>query len=61
MPVSDDLHSRSFVTKIIKYDHVVDFENSNSILHDLLPAAIQLADVEIQNYVDVRVSRHFGQ
>ena len=44
MPVSDDLHPRSFVTKIIKYEHVVDIENSNSILHDLLPAAILLAE-----------------
>lgn len=44
MPVSDDLHPRSFVTKIIKYDHVVDVENSNSVLHDLLPAAVLLAD-----------------
>ena len=44
MPVSDDLHQRSFVTKITKYDHVVDIENSNSILRDLLPAAVLLAD-----------------
>ena len=44
MPVSDDLHPRSFVTKITKYQHVVDIENSNSILHDLLPAAVLLAD-----------------
>lgn len=44
MPVSDDLHPRSFVTKITKYDHVVDIENSNSILHDLLPAVVLLAD-----------------
>lgn len=44
MPVSDDLHSRSFVTKITKYEHVVDIENSNSLLHDLLPAAVLLAD-----------------
>ena len=44
MPVSDDLHPRSFVTKITKYEHVVDIENSNSILHDLLPAAVLLAE-----------------
>jgi len=44
MPVSDDLHSRSFVTKITKYEHVVDIPNSNTILHDLLPAAILLAE-----------------
>jgi len=44
MPVSDDLHSRNFVTKITKYEHVVDIPNSNTILHDLLPAAILLAE-----------------
>lgn len=27
MPVSDDLHPRSFVTKISKYDRVVDIPN----------------------------------
>lgn len=27
MPVSDDLHPRNFVTKITKYDHVVDIPN----------------------------------
>jgi len=44
MPVSDDLHSRNFVTKISKYERVVDVPNSNTILHDLLPAAVLLAD-----------------
>ncbi len=44
MPVSDDLHSRSFVTKLTRYDHVVNIPNSHSILADLLPAAILLAE-----------------
>lgn len=44
MPVSDDLHPRNFVTKITKYEHVVDVPNSNSILADLLPASIVLAE-----------------
>jgi 3,5-epimerase/4-reductase len=44
MPVSDDLHPRSFVTKITKYEHVVSIPNSQSILHDLLPAAVLLAE-----------------
>ena len=43
MPVSDDLHPRNFVTKITRYARVVDVPNSNTILHDLLPAAIVLA------------------
>ncbi|KOS21664.1 putative rhamnose biosynthetic enzyme 1 [Escovopsis weberi] len=44
MPVSDDLHPRNFVTKIISYERVVDVPNSNTILHDLLPASIMLAE-----------------
>src|SRR6187402_1287003 len=44
MPVSDDLHSRNFVTKITKYERVVDIPNSNTILTDLLPASILLAE-----------------
>ena len=44
MPVSDDLHPRNFVTKISKYDRVVDIPNSNTILHDLLPASVLMAE-----------------
>jgi len=44
MPVSDDLHSRNFVTKISKYERVVNIPNSNTLLHDLLPASIAMAD-----------------
>ncbi len=44
MPVSDDLHPRNFVTKISRYERVVDIPNSNTILTDLLPASILLAE-----------------
>ncbi|SPJ78786.1 uncharacterized protein FTOL_07177 [Fusarium torulosum] len=44
MPVSDDLHPRNFVTKILNYDHVVNVPNSNTILYDLLPISIALAE-----------------
>ncbi|RGP81394.1 dtdp-glucose 4,6-dehydratase [Fusarium longipes] len=44
MPVSDDLNPRNFVTKICKYEYVVDIPNSNTILHDLLPASVILAE-----------------
>lgn len=37
MPISDDLHPRSFITKITKYQKVVNIPNSMSVLHDLLP------------------------
>jgi len=44
MPISDDLHPRSFVTKITKYEHVVNIPNSNSILHDLLTLAVAMSE-----------------
>ena len=47
MPVSDDLNARNFVTKISKYEFVVDIPNSNSILHDLLPASITMAEKNV--------------
>ena len=61
MPVSDDLHSRSFVTKISKYDRVVDVPNSNTILHDLLPASVLLAehkDIGIYNFTNPGAISH---
>ena len=42
MPISDDLNPRNFVTKISKYEHVVNIPNSMSVLHDLLPASIAM-------------------
>ncbi|KAI1047429.1 hypothetical protein LB505_011741 [Fusarium chuoi] len=53
MPVSDDLNPRNFVTKISQYEFVVDIPNSNTILHDLLPASIILAqnkETEVYNF-----------
>jgi len=44
MLVSNDLHPRNFVTKIISYPRVVDILNSNTILADLLPCAVTLAE-----------------
>ena len=61
MPVSDDLHPRNFVTKISKYDHVVDIPNSNTILTDLLPASVLLAEhgeVGIYNFTNPGAISH---
>ena len=61
MPVSDDLHPRNFVTKIAKYDHVVNIPNSNTILADLLPASVLLAehgDVGVYNFTNPGAISH---
>ncbi|KAI5474706.1 hypothetical protein MNV49_002574 [Pseudohyphozyma bogoriensis] len=47
MPVSDELHPRNFVTKIAKYERVVDIPNSNTLLYDLLPASIAMAKANL--------------
>jgi len=44
MPISDDLNPRNFVTKIVKYDRVVNIPNSMTVLHDLLPVSLEMAD-----------------
>ena len=43
MPISDDLIHRSFVTKIVKYEHVVNIPNSMTILTEMLPASMAMA------------------
>jgi len=61
MPVSDDLHPRNFVTKITKYERVVDIPNSNTILHDLLPLSIAMAehkDTGVYNFTNPGAISH---
>lgn len=47
MPISDDLSSRSFVTKIVRYNKVINIPNSMTILHDLLPAAVAMSQAKL--------------
>ena len=37
MPISDDLHHRSLVSKLIKYDKIVNVPNSMTVVSDLVP------------------------
>lgn len=44
MPISDDLSPRNFITKISKYAKVVNIPNSMTVLHDLLPVAVDMTE-----------------
>lgn len=42
MPLSADLNPRNFITKIIKYEKVVNIPNSMTILDDFLPVIVDM-------------------
>ncbi len=61
MPISDDLHPRNFITKISKYNKVVNIPNSMSILSDLLPLIPEMAERNLRgnyNFVNPGVISH---
>ena len=61
MPISDDLHHRSLVTKITKYEKVVNIPNSMTVLHDMLPVALALGSagvVGVHNFTNPGAISH---
>jgi 3,5-epimerase/4-reductase len=61
MPVSDDLFHRNFVTKIVKYEKVVNIPNSMTILSEMLPASLAMAKMGltgVYNFTNPGVISH---
>lgn len=62
MPIVADLtYPRNFITKIIKYDKVVDIPNSMTVLPELLPYSIEMAKRKltgIMNYTNPGAISH---
>jgi len=62
MPIVADLtYPRNFITKIIKYDKVVNIPNSMTVLPELLPMSIEMAKRKltgIMNYTNPGVVSH---
>lgn len=61
MPISDDLGPRNFLTKIIQYKKVINIPNSMTILSDLLPLSLVMAErgiVGICNFTNPGVISH---
>jgi dTDP-4-dehydrorhamnose reductase len=44
MPISDDLNPRNFITKIVKYDRVVNIPNSMTVLTEFLPISLIMSE-----------------
>ena len=44
MPISDDLSPRNFITKIAKYEKVVDVPNSMTVLTEMLPVSLIMSE-----------------
>jgi nucleoside-diphosphate-sugar epimerase len=47
MPIANDLHPKNFITKITRYQKVINIPNSMSILDDLLPLSIEMASKKV--------------
>lgn len=61
MPISADLHPKNFITKISRYQKVINIPNSMTILDDLLPVAIDMTFKEIKgnfNFVNPGTLSH---
>ena len=61
MPISDDLSPRNFITKIVKYDKVVNVPNSMTVLTELLPVSLGMAEknlVGIYNFCNPGAISH---
>ncbi|KAG9606219.1 NAD(P)-binding protein, partial [Aureobasidium melanogenum] len=44
IPISADLHPKNHITKLLKYEKIVDLTGSGTVLQNLIPAAIILLD-----------------
>ncbi|GAB4816208.1 hypothetical protein N2152v2_003254 [Parachlorella kessleri] len=62
MPIVQDLtYARNFITKIIKYEKVIDIPNSMTVLPELLPLAIKMAKrnlTGVMNYTNPGAISH---
>jgi dTDP-4-dehydrorhamnose reductase len=61
MPISDDLSHRNFITKIVKYDKVVNVPNSMTVLTELLPISLIMSErklVGIYNFCNPGAISH---
>ena len=52
MPISSDLNHRNFITKISRYEKVVNIPNSMTVLHDLLPVIPDMMEKKLNGILN---------
>lgn len=53
MPISDQVHPRNFITKITHYQKIVSIPNSMTVLPELLPLMIDMAEKKITGSINL--------
>jgi 3,5-epimerase/4-reductase len=53
MPITSDLNSRNFITKIITYDKICSVPNSMTVLPELLPLMLDMAEKKVIGTVNL--------
>jgi 3,5-epimerase/4-reductase len=53
MPITDEIHSRNFITKITTYKKICSIHNSMTVLPELLPIMIDMCDKKVTGTVNL--------
>lgn len=53
MPITSDYNSRNFITKIINYEKICSVSNSMTVLPELIPLMIDMADKKITGTINL--------
>jgi 3,5-epimerase/4-reductase len=53
MPITSDLNSRNFITKIITYEKICSIPNSMTVLPELLPLMLDMAEKKVTGTVNL--------
>lgn len=53
MPITSEVHPRNFITKIVRYEKVCSVPNSMTVLDELLPILIDMADKKVKGTVNL--------
>jgi len=53
MPISDEIHPRNFITKIVSYDKICSIPNSMTVLSTLVPAMVDMMEKSVVGTINL--------